>query len=72
MCAWSQVPVTSVTLKAIAVQQYRNNRIKLRYDLYDRRLLVLLSYWIRPFHCSPESTFGSMCLSSASISGWQS
>jgi hypothetical protein len=34
-------PVIAIVTTYIAIQQYRNNRLKLRHDLYDRRLAVL-------------------------------
>jgi len=34
-------PVIATVTTYIAVQQYRNNRLKVRHDLYDRRLAVL-------------------------------
>jgi hypothetical protein len=34
-------PLIAMVTTYIAIQQYRNNRLKLRHDLYDRRLAVL-------------------------------
>jgi hypothetical protein len=33
-------PVIAIVMTYIAIQQYRANKIKLRHDLYDRRLLL--------------------------------